>query len=96
MFIFLNSSSVPVSELLFQKEQQPPLAQRTCIFMLRSLQGYYIHFTGVQNRMSAFETKPNEANMSCSSNKAEFSPLVQCCVFNSTLDSDFYSVVLQS
>lgn len=46
--------------------------------------------------MSAFETKPNEPNTGCSSNKAEFSPLVQCCMVNSTLDSDFYSVVLQS
>lgn len=46
--------------------------------------------------MSAFETKPNEANMGASFNKAGFSPLVQCCMFNSSLDSDLYSVVLQS
>lgn len=64
--------------------------------MLGSLRVYYIHFTGVQNRMSAFETQPNEANMGCSSNKAEFNPLVQRCTFNSTLDSDLSSVVLQS
>lgn len=46
--------------------------------------------------MSAFETQPNEANMGCSSNKAEFNPLVQRCTFNSTLNSDLSSVVLQS
>lgn len=64
------------------------------VFMLRSLRDCYIHFTGVQNKMSAFETKPSEANISF--NKAGFGSLVQCCMFNSTLDSDFYSVVLQS
>lgn len=89
MFQFQNCCS---------KNFQPSLTQKTWtfIFMLRSLRGYYIHFTGVQNRMSAFETKPNEANMGSSFNKAEFSPLVQCCTFNGTLDSDFYSVVSQS
>lgn len=96
MFIFHNSCNVPVSELLFQKEHQPCLTQRPCIFVLRSLRGYYIHFTEVQNRMSAFETKPNEANMGTAFNKAGFSPLVLCCMFNSTLDSDFDSAILQS
>ena len=82
--------------MLFQKEQQPPLTQRTHIFMLKSFRGYCIHFTGVQNRTFALKTKPNEANTDCSCCKAELSPVMQCCMLNGTLDSYFYSVLLQS
>lgn len=95
-FLFHNSYTVPVSAMLFQKEQQLPLTQRTHVFMLKSFRGYCIHFTRVQNSTSALKTKPNEANMDCSCCKAEFSPMVQCCMLNSTLDSAFYGVLLQS
>lgn len=53
--------------------------------MLRNSRGYYTHFTGVQNRMSAFETKSNEANTGSSFNKAEFSPLVHNVVHSRVL-----------
>lgn len=92
-FFFHNSSTVPVSAMLFQEEQQLPLTQRTHISMLKSFRGYRTRFTRVQNRTSALKTKPNEANTDCSCCKAEFSPVVKCCMPNSTLDSDFYGIL---
>lgn len=96
LFFYHNSFTVPVSAMLFQKEQQLPLTWRTHIFTLKSFRGYCIHFTTVQNRTSALKTKPNEANVDCSHCKAEFSPVVQCCMLVSTLDSHFHGVLLQS